>query len=468
MRALSKTLLAAAICCSAPAFAESTGSAFTYQGQLTNGGAPANGNYDLQFALYTSVTGGTAVDTLNFNAFPVSEGLVNASLDFTDVPYNGQALWVEVRVRATGTSGAYTTLTPRQALTATPYALYALHGSPGPTGPQGATGATGPTGTGVAGATGPTGIQGAIGPTGPAGTVVLPFAQTISSGAAGLAVTNSGDGLNGITSGGGSSGVYGNNTGGGKGVFGASPTGQGVAGQTTSGYGMYGQSSTGTGVYGATKGVSGQSGAAGVWGNSHDFFGVWGTSVGGDGVHGNSGSANGVYGVSGSSNGVEGETVSSAASGVYGQADNVSGFGVFGRNTAGGYGMATDGPAQQARNKGGWIKALAFVSQSQSKIVRCFNSQIAPPAATTPPCGFVFQNPSSGHISLDFGFEVDDRFIQLTAGGNAGTAFLGSCGIGDGSFCVSGEFYSASAAQITLLDHGGNASSAIDVMVTVY
>ena len=33
--------------------------AFTYQGRLTDAGAPANNNYDLQFTLWDAVVGGT-------------------------------------------------------------------------------------------------------------------------------------------------------------------------------------------------------------------------------------------------------------------------------------------------------------------------------------------------------------------------------------------------------------------------
>jgi hypothetical protein len=302
--------------------------------------------------------------------------------------------------------------------------------------------------------------------------VTLPFAQTLSSGAAGIAVTNSGDGLDGASSGAFNSGVYGNNTGGGKGVFGASATGQGVAGQTTSGTGVVGQSSTGSGVYGATKGVSGAAGAAGVWGNTHDYYGVWGTSVVGDGVHGNSTSAsgvyglsasgagawgestgfdgvhghtsnangntsgvagfgdgsnngvfglsatgNGVYGGSSSGNGVEGNADGPDVSGVYGQATNLYGFGVFGRNTAGGYGVATDGPVQQARGQGGWVKAMVYavpVNLGGQGIVRCFNSQLPASLASTPPCGFVYGEPTPGLVTVDFGFKIDDRFISTT------------------------------------------------------
>ena len=39
-----------------PAFAQ--GTAFTYQGQLTDRGSPANGSYDLTFILYDAVTNG--------------------------------------------------------------------------------------------------------------------------------------------------------------------------------------------------------------------------------------------------------------------------------------------------------------------------------------------------------------------------------------------------------------------------
>src|SRR5690242_757664 len=37
------------------------GSGFTYQGRLTDGGSPANGNYDIRFILYDSESGGAQV-----------------------------------------------------------------------------------------------------------------------------------------------------------------------------------------------------------------------------------------------------------------------------------------------------------------------------------------------------------------------------------------------------------------------
>ena len=38
-----------------------SGTAFTYQGRLTDGGNPANGTFDLRFTIYDSPTNGTAL-----------------------------------------------------------------------------------------------------------------------------------------------------------------------------------------------------------------------------------------------------------------------------------------------------------------------------------------------------------------------------------------------------------------------
>jgi hypothetical protein len=211
MRYLS-CLFAIYLLCAGSALAAPLGSDFTYQGQLTDGGSPASGHYDLQFALFASASGGSAVDTITLANQSVSGGLITASLDFTDAPYNGQGLWVEVNVRATGSPG-YTTLSPRQAISATPYALYALSGNPGPAGPQGPTGPTGaqgPTGpagpqgpdgpAGAQGPAGPTGPQGPAGPTGPAGAqgppgfVTLPYSGVASVSTPALQVQNTGGG----------------------------------------------------------------------------------------------------------------------------------------------------------------------------------------------------------------------------------------------------------------------------------
>jgi hypothetical protein len=98
--------------------------AFTYQGKLVDGGAPANGMYDLTFALYDALSGGVQIGaTVTRHGVTVADGLFTVQLDFGAV-FDGTALYLEIGVRPGG-GGAYVTLAPRQALTAAPYARYA-------------------------------------------------------------------------------------------------------------------------------------------------------------------------------------------------------------------------------------------------------------------------------------------------------------------------------------------------------
>jgi hypothetical protein len=113
---------------SAAAAAAPIGTAFTYQGQLRDGGLPAQGLYDLQFALYDASSGPSQVGpTLTLPGVSVAAGLFAAQLDFGQV-YTGQALYLAIGVRPGGSGGAYTALTPRQPLKPAPYALYAPGG----------------------------------------------------------------------------------------------------------------------------------------------------------------------------------------------------------------------------------------------------------------------------------------------------------------------------------------------------
>lgn len=139
---------------------------FTYQGRLQQDGHPADGTYDLGFALYDAATGGHMIGTEHTEPqFPVTDGLFTVDLAFP-AAFDGQQRWLEVRVNGQP-------LSPRQAIATAPVAQYALSGNPGPTGPQGMpgpVGATGPAGPqGAAGPVGPTGPQGVAGPTGTMG-----------------------------------------------------------------------------------------------------------------------------------------------------------------------------------------------------------------------------------------------------------------------------------------------------------
>ena len=103
------------------------GTMFTYQGRVTEGGNPTNGTYDFQFELYDAAGGGSQVgSTVTKEDVTVTDGLFTVELDFGSDVFKGDARWLEIGVRPGSSTGAYTTLTPRQALTAAPYALYAL------------------------------------------------------------------------------------------------------------------------------------------------------------------------------------------------------------------------------------------------------------------------------------------------------------------------------------------------------
>ena len=101
---------------------------FTYQGKLTDGGNPASGNYDLQFKLFDTLSGGTQVGTTQtLNTVAVSNGVFTMTLDFGAPVFNGASRWLEIGVRPAGSSGPYTLLAPRQAVTSTPYAIQSLN-----------------------------------------------------------------------------------------------------------------------------------------------------------------------------------------------------------------------------------------------------------------------------------------------------------------------------------------------------
>jgi hypothetical protein len=105
--------------------AQTTG--FTYQGRLTDGGTAANGNYDLQFALWDSLSNGTQVgSTQTLNTVAVSNGVFTVSLEFGANAFPGANRFLEISARPSG-AGSFTLLTPRQPITSTPYAVRSLN-----------------------------------------------------------------------------------------------------------------------------------------------------------------------------------------------------------------------------------------------------------------------------------------------------------------------------------------------------
>ncbi len=113
----------------------------TYQGRLSDGTMSATGVYDLQFQLFNAATGGTARTNLiiaedvtvanGIFTVPLNLG-ANASINSTGsnralnaAILAGEDGFFEIGVRPGNSTGAFTTLTPRQSLTAVPFAMRA-------------------------------------------------------------------------------------------------------------------------------------------------------------------------------------------------------------------------------------------------------------------------------------------------------------------------------------------------------
>ena len=100
------------------------GTAFTYQGEIAFEGVPLNDTADFEFTLWDAAELGTAADSMvSLYEVTVADGRFTALLDFGCEVFNGEARWLEIAVRSPAGGGDYTILSPRQPLTATPYAL---------------------------------------------------------------------------------------------------------------------------------------------------------------------------------------------------------------------------------------------------------------------------------------------------------------------------------------------------------
>lgn len=110
--------------------AQALTTAFTYQGELSEGGAPATGTYDMLFRLYDAQSGGTQLGAmLCVDNVEVIDGEFTVQLDFGS-QFSGQQRFLDMQVRVdTGlgcaSTGGYTLLTPRPTMTAAPHASFA-------------------------------------------------------------------------------------------------------------------------------------------------------------------------------------------------------------------------------------------------------------------------------------------------------------------------------------------------------
>jgi hypothetical protein len=101
--------------------AQTTPNTFNYQGHLTDGGALANGAYNVQFRLFDTKDVGTGllIGTITLPSVQVTNGSFAVPLDFGAGAFPGAARYLEIIVNGTA-------LNPRQPITATPYAIRSL------------------------------------------------------------------------------------------------------------------------------------------------------------------------------------------------------------------------------------------------------------------------------------------------------------------------------------------------------
>src|SRR5262245_35343883 len=115
-------VLVLVIFCGATGGAATVRTAFTYQGQLQRGGGPYTGSCTMQFSLWDEPSDGVQKgETKTIPDVIVVSGLFTTAIDFGE-QFSGNARWLQAAVQCAGDSG-FTPLTPRQQLTATPYAL---------------------------------------------------------------------------------------------------------------------------------------------------------------------------------------------------------------------------------------------------------------------------------------------------------------------------------------------------------
>jgi hypothetical protein len=98
------------------------GTAFTYQGQLSDEAGLVDGRCDLTFELYDDPVSGAPLGDVQKPNHPISDGTFTAELDFGSDVFRGEARWLQVTVDC---GDGPVPLRPRQRLTPAPYALYA-------------------------------------------------------------------------------------------------------------------------------------------------------------------------------------------------------------------------------------------------------------------------------------------------------------------------------------------------------
>ncbi|USN99815.1 MAG: tail fiber domain-containing protein [Phycisphaeraceae bacterium] len=110
-----------AMCLAASAIASET--SITYQGELRRGGSAASGSFDMDFALWDAFEGGSQVGSaVEVLGVSVDAGVFTVELDFGAAAFDGADRWLEISMGEAGDPTRFT-LTPRQAITSSPYSI---------------------------------------------------------------------------------------------------------------------------------------------------------------------------------------------------------------------------------------------------------------------------------------------------------------------------------------------------------
>jgi len=118
----------AVLVCAMPAAADNApvGTAFTYQGRLTESDAPVTGAVDMVFRLFNQPEDGAALSVLDIDGIAIGDdGRFTVDLDFGDF-FNGEPRWLEIEINET-------ILSPRQPIMASPHAMVATTAANVPT-----------------------------------------------------------------------------------------------------------------------------------------------------------------------------------------------------------------------------------------------------------------------------------------------------------------------------------------------
>jgi len=411
--------------------AHAQGTAFTYQGKLTDAGNPANGNYDLQFKLFDTPTVGTGAQqgsTLTAPNWQVTAGIFTITLDFTFpvgqilTVFDGQTRFLEIGVRPAGSTSPYTLLSPRQPITSSPYAIQTINSQQLGGLPASRFVQLDGSGNAGIGTNNPGAKLSVVNPDAPepivlgapsalkvgslAGTIPLALRQNTDEGATPTLAwfeTSSGGlgylGANankfivgaaagkqlGLRSNGSMEGLV-IDTNGNVGIGTPNPTSKvEIAAQD-------GLKITGFQPFLTLRDTA--TNARSILAGGNGDFGFYPNSfIGGSPavlIKNNSGNVG------------------------IGTATPQAKLQIAGAGTNG-YTLGVEGNVTQNLDKFGFAKAMLHVDQSGA-ITRCFNSTIAGNGMTVPPCGFIVSVLGTGDYAIDFRFQVVDRFVAVTAG----------------------------------------------------